>query len=270
MNNNYKRKKEGSKNNKGFYISLGVCLVAITAAAIVSFGNFDSFKDYENEYTEFSRESHDHQTVDNIISGVQDSNVADVTEESNNHEDEEIRDTVYNTLASINEPVLTEQEYTQTNLNETVVANTEPSLCIYPSSKNVIKPFSNGNPVYSITLNDWRVHDGVDFAAEKGSIIKSITDGVVKDVYTDQNLGKVIVIEHTGEFEAHYCGLGDTTLVNPGDHVVVGQDIGSVKSVPCEILEQEHLHLAIRKGGVWINPMQILENAEESIEIDNN
>ena len=38
---------------------------------------------------------------------------------------------------------------------------------MYPAGKNVMKEFSGDELVYSQTLKDWRVHDGVDFEVEK-------------------------------------------------------------------------------------------------------
>lgn len=56
-----------------------------------------------------------------------------------------------------------------------------------------------------------------------------------------------MVISHSGGYEAYYCGLGDTTLVSAGDSVYPGQDIGSVKEIPSEVLDASHLHFGVKR-----------------------
>ena len=73
---------------------------------------------------------------------------------------------------------------------------------VYPVGGNVLKEFSGEAPVYSVTLDDWRVHEGVDFAAEKGAVVKAFTGGQVKEIYDDPMLGKTMVISHSGGYEA--------------------------------------------------------------------
>ncbi len=107
-------------------------------------------------------------------------------------------------------------------------------------------------------MNDWRVHEGIDLAAEQGSKVKSITNGKVKEIYNDSLYGTTMVIEHEGSFVAYYSGLGETTLVNANDAVEAGQEIASINDIPCEAADGYHLHLAIKKDGKFINPKEIL------------
>lgn len=259
INPNPKKKS----NNKGFYTAFGICLLAIAVAAIMT---------YSDVYNVFSPSKPEDSSTD-----LNSSDITINSEELTN----ETQAKPYSSEPAVSEIVALENEITKSantvpetqteseeqTENEEPQTNQSTAPNIYPSSKNVIKEYSNENPVYSVTLNDWRVHDGTDFAAEKGSIVRSITDGTVKEIYNDQALGTTMVIDH-GDFEAYYCGLGDTTLVNPGDSVAMAQDIGSIKSVPCELLEQDHLHLAIKKDNAFVNPMTILQ-LEDSAEDDN-
>ena len=129
----------------------------------------------------------------------------------------------------------------------------------YPTNNVILKEFSDGKPVYSKTMGDWRSHQGVDFKCDTGSIVKAITSGIVKDIYEDSALGVTIVIEHDTKFTAYYSGLSKETMVKKGEKVKSGQDIGSVDKVPCEILEEPHLHLMIYKEDKIIDPILILE-----------
>ena len=51
-----------------------------------------------------------------------------------------------------------------------------------------------------------------------------------------------------------YCGLGETFLVEPGEIVSAGQDIGSVTAAPFESAMDAHLHLEASEDGVPFNP----------------
>lgn len=255
MNNmrfvNQKSKKK--PNNKGFYTALGICLLAILVAAVMTYSDISSvFSPNKSENS--STVSSDSDTSENV------SNNQDIS-----HTSESATTQNSNAKLANAEPDSQNNNDTEESQDETSNEENNPPQAtsyVYPATSSILKEFSNGNPVYSVTLNDWRVHDGSDFIADKGSMVHSITNGTVKEIYTDQSLGKTIVIDH-GDFEAYYSGLGETTLVNPGDTVDSAQDIGSIKSVPCEISEQDHLHLAIKKDGVFINPMTILDGASE-------
>ena len=87
----------------------------------------------------------------------------------------------------------------------------------------------------------------MDFKADRGSLIKSVTSGTVKDIYNDPSYGTTIVIEHDLGFVGYYSGLGDTTLVKKGDKVKAGDDIGSINNIPVEIADEPHLHFMINK-----------------------
>lgn len=240
-------------NNKGFYTALGICLLAIAVAAVMTYS--DIYNIFSPSKSETSKpEDTSSQMVNDAVQTVP--HISETTSSE--------LDTTKLANATPESQSSDKDESNDETSNEEPSSFSSPN--VYPSGKNVIKSFSNGNPVYSVTLNDWRVHDGTDFAADKGSMVRAITDGTVKEIYTDQFLGKVIVIDH-GDFEAYYCGLGETTLVNPGDNISMAHDIGSIKSVPGEILEQDHLHLAIKKDGSFIDPMTILgDTSEESTE----
>ena len=65
---------------------------------------------------------------------------------------------------------------------------------VRPSGGAVIKPCSIRKLAYSRTMNDWRVHNGLDIAAEKGEIVKSAAEGKVTDILHDSLYGTTIVV----------------------------------------------------------------------------
>ena len=48
-------------------------------------------------------------------------------------------------------------------------------------------------------------------------------------------------------------------MVNPGDVVTMGQQLGVVTAVPFEAAEEPHLHLEVRRDGVALDPQAVLE-----------
>lgn len=71
----------------------------------------------------------------------------------------------------------------------------------------------------------------MDFKANKGAKVSAINDGLVLSVKTDALLGKVITIDHGGNLVAQYCGM-DAVNVSAGNYVTLGQDLGTLGTVP--------------------------------------
>ena len=235
---------EHIKKNKNFYIAMTLCIGAVTAAGWSTY-----------------------QSVKNFLSpvGVTSKGRVNENRKSERLHPEEDKDYILDTNNEESGEKFGRGGNTGTAKEETqlVSAEVETKLRIYPTTKNIIKEYSGENPVYSKTFSDWRTHEGTDFKAEEGSLVKAITDGKVKSVNNDSNYGTVVEIEHVGGFTAYYCGLGETAMVREGQEVRTGDDIGCIKNVPSEILDEPHLHLMVRKDEKFIDPMLILDNKEE-------
>jgi murein DD-endopeptidase MepM/ murein hydrolase activator NlpD len=99
------------------------------------------------------------------------------------------------------------------------------------------------------------VHDGIDFKAELGTSIKAVADGKIKKIYTDDLLGNVIVADHSGGIEVYYCGVSENYLVKEGQEITLGENIGTVGTVPSELLEEPHLHLMVKVNEKFVDPL---------------
>ncbi len=250
MNVKNQKSKDNMPKGKGFYISLAICLTAVTAAGWSTYRGVKEFNKPPKSH--IARKDIDHISTPEIKSSQEGNTVSSILENEPMQDNKVKESKSTNTLKSNSK----ENELQEI---QSVSSDQVDTLIVYPTNKTIIKEFSDGKPVYSKTLGDWRVHDGTDFKAEKGSIVKSIASGTVKDVYNDPSLGTTIAIEHNAEFIAYYSGLGNTTLVNKGDKVKSGQDIGSINTVPIEIADESHLHFMIEKNGKFIDPILILE-----------
>jgi murein DD-endopeptidase MepM/ murein hydrolase activator NlpD len=60
----------------------------------------------------------------------------------------------------------------------------------------ITKQFSDDVPIYSQTLDEYVVHQGVDIAAPADTQVLAVADGTVTKVYNDDKLGITIEVSH--------------------------------------------------------------------------
>lgn len=128
---------------------------------------------------------------------------------------------------------------------------------IMPINGEVIKDFSDTALQFSATYADLRLHLGTDIAAKAKTAVKASGDGVVKSVEQSASLGNFVTIEHRDGIVFKYCGL-ETIDVVSGQNVKMGEPIGTIGTVPCECMDDEHLHLEAYKDGKSVSPMDII------------
>ena len=143
----------------------------------------------------------------------------------------------------------------------------EPTF-ISPVSGTVVKSHSTTVPVFSETLEEWRIHTGLDISCEEGAAVRAASAGEISRVYSDPMLGKCVEISHAGGYKSVYSNLeeGSVKLV-VGDAVEAGAEIGKVGySAISEIADEAHLHFAMYLSGVVVNPLDYIEKT--SLEAD--
>ncbi len=143
----------------------------------------------------------------------------------------------------------------------------EKLTMVSPVVGEVTKQHSIDTPVFSTTLNEWRVHTGIDISAEDGSEVYAAADGTVTRVYSDPLLGKSVEISHGGGIVSVYSNLAATDIaVKEGDEVKSGALIGLVGDTSLsELAEESHLHFAVKVDGVSVNPLDyISEDSKEA------
>ena len=90
------------------------------------------------------------------------------------------------------------------------------------------------------------VHTGLDMSAPSGTPIRSVANGVVKEVGYDGSYGNKTVVTLEDGTEIWYCHQ-TSYLVDEGDTVRAGEVIGSVGSTGNST--GPHLHIEVRPGG---------------------
>jgi len=133
-----------------------------------------------------------------------------------------------------------------------------------PVVGEITKSHSLDMPVFSTTLNEWRVHTGIDISAAEGSEVFAAASGTVSRVYNDPFLGKTVEITHDGGVVSVYSNLQNTGIeVSEGQAVSAGAKIGLVGDTSLsELADEGHLHFAVKVNGVSVNPLDYI--SEES------
>ena len=99
-------------------------------------------------------------------------------------------------------------------------------------------------------------NDGVDFAAKAGDKVVAAADGEVALVSQSlSGLGTIVLLRHPNEYLTVY-GRIDGVLVNKGDQVRRGQQIGIVSNAAAPA--EPRMHFEVRRGAESLDPMQYL------------
>lgn len=123
----------------------------------------------------------------------------------------------------------------------------------------VTNEYSMDSLIYSVTLDQYMVHCGVDIEAPEDTQVVAAAAGTVTAVYQDDRYGNSIEITHDNGFITIYSNLTDADMVEVGDVVEAGKIIGGVGTTGLfESLEPAHLHLEMLKDGVYVNPMDYI------------
>ena len=112
---------------------------------------------------------------------------------------------------------------------------------------------------YNQTTRDWRVHNGVDLAAEPGDQVVAAAEGAVATVYEDDAMGTTVVIRHQDGYITRYASLAKNPLVKPGDAVTMGQPIGYASDTALvESTLGSHVHFGVTKNDTPVDPAEFL------------
>ena len=110
-----------------------------------------------------------------------------------------------------------------------------------------------GNRVHPV-LGYQRAHEGVDYGAPTGTPVWAVGDGQVKQSGWNGGCGKSVTLRHRNGYETVYCHLSGVA-VSAGKPVSQKQIIGYVGATG--LATGPHLHYAVKRGGAFMNPLQL-------------
>ena len=146
---------------------------------------------------------------------------------------------------------------------EKATADTVPTLSL-PVQGSLSQIHSVDTQVFSNTMQDWRVHLGIDLATEADAPVYAAADGTVARVWEDPMMGQCVAIRHSGECLTVYKNLSSTLAdgIAAGATVARGQILGTVgDSALVEIAEEPHLHMEMTVKGIQVDPLEYFSSA---------
>lgn len=253
----YKHKSKKKPTDRvGFYIALSICVVAV---ALAVWSTYTSINEYVNgpqkEYTATLIEETSPVSVD--TTGVTEELTENPTEEQTQGETRDAEISLYETSTL---PDTEDVDATSSLDDLSPVFKVNESL-IYPvDSKSVSQEYSE-DAIYNSTMNDFRPHTGTDFLANEGEKVYAMSDGTVSSISFDEHYGVVIEVTN-GEYTIYYCGVDSETNVRMKDKVKQGDVIGKVGQIPFESEVHPHLHVEIKVGDKYIDPLTVIKSNE--------
>jgi murein DD-endopeptidase MepM/ murein hydrolase activator NlpD len=108
-------------------------------------------------------------------------------------------------------------------------------------------------------------HTGIDFAAQRGTPVRAVGDGIITEAGWNGGYGRAIDIKHDATYTSRYAHLqGFAPGIRIGTNVIKGQIIGYVGSTGRST--GPHLHFELYKDQQFVDPLSVDFPAEESIE----
>ena len=124
-----------------------------------------------------------------------------------------------------------------------------------PLAGDVIAEYAMDCLTYNETTRDWRVHNGIDIAAEAGTKVSAAADGTVYTIYKDDSMGTTVVLRHENGYTTTYASLAEEVAVKVGDTVKLGQTIGTVGNTALlETAVGDHLHFSVSCNDKSVDP----------------
>ena len=149
-----------------------------------------------------------------------------------------------------------------------------PSRFILPVSGVLLSVHDADLQVFSPTMQDYRVHLGIDIGTVAGASVSAMADGTVAQIWDDVRMGRCLAIKHGGDAYTIYKNL---TAEHPegivvGATVKAGDVIGTVgDSAMVEIATDPHLHVEMTVGGIQVDPTEYFdEDAMATLKEDTN
>lgn len=139
--------------------------------------------------------------------------------------------------------------------------NLQKAFLRAPLEFSYISSHFNPNRMHPV-LHTIRAHNGVDYAAPRGSPVRATGSGSVEFVGVRNGCGKEIVLKHTNDYSTRYCHLNQfESKVKKGRKIQQGQVIGYVGSTG--LATGPHLHYEFKIGNKHTDPVKIkLPSAE--------
>ena len=116
--------------------------------------------------------------------------------------------------------------------------------------------------VFSPTMQDYRVHLGVDIQTAESAPVYAAADGKISKIWVDTLMGYCVAIEHSGDCLTVYKNLSATLPEGIAEGVSVrsGQLIATVgNSAMVEVADEPHLHFEMTVADLAVDPLEYFD-----------
>ena len=149
--------------------------------------------------------------------------------------------------------------------NSTNVSSGLPSFSL-PVSGTLTSKHDPELQVFSPTMQDYRVHLGIDIQTAENAPVYAAADGTVSKIWVDTLMGYCVAIKHSGNCVTVYKNLSATLPEGIAEGVSVrsGQLIATVgSSAMVEVADEPHLHFEMTVSDLAVDPLEYFD--EESL-----
>ena len=137
----------------------------------------------------------------------------------------------------------------------------------YPLEFTRISSRYSGNRFHPVQKR-WKAHRGTDFAAPRGTPIRSVGDGIILEARYGVNNGNYVKIRHNATYTTQYLHMSKIASgIRQGVKVKQGQTIGFVGSTG--LARGNHLCYRFWKNGVQIDALKVKLPPSEPIHENN-
>lgn len=136
-----------------------------------------------------------------------------------------------------------------------------PLKFVMPTRGYISKDYDNEILVYSLTMNDYRVHTGIDIDSTIGAPVYACADGIIKNIYDDPFMGKCIIVDHGDGLKSYYMNLSNDIPQGISENCMVesGQVIAGIgETSMLEIADNMHLHFEMKVNGENVDPLNYI------------
>lgn len=266
MNNDKSSKSQGDK--KKFYTALYTCAgIMLAIAGVISVANVKSIdKDKAQPKVEQQAEITGLEPVNNS----KDESYKKKEDSKNIEDAEKITE---ETTAKISEkPQEKITEATTESKSLKASAKEEKVFSLFDDSKEmswpvngqIVMDYSIETAIFDKTLEQYRTNDSICISAEAGTEVKAAAEGVVENIFEDNENGKSVVINHGNGWMSTYSQLENNLMVEVGQVVGEGDVIGKVgQPTNYSVLLGSHLDFKITKNDQATDPKLVLAQLDE-------
>ena len=292
----YNENKEWSKKLKGFFkesgfyvlIVVGLCILAVGA---VYFTTNHLISPPENEQGELVQEPEDNKEIvilddepdpfeQSAIDQLQNpdrpwdyetateppADEGDLTAENPVTDEPEVETIAKPTIVPTKAPTKPKKAEADPTDDSKEVINlfgSKPSFKM-PVEGNISMDYAMDKLLYSKTLDEWRVHTGIDISAPRGEAVKAAADGYIKEIKEDPCYGITITLDHENGYKSIYSNLASSSMVSVNQKVKAGDAISSVGNTAIfECMDPPHLHYEVYRDDKLIDPKTLLPVSKE-------